>query len=141
VGVAVAAPFHLAFPVHDIESTRTFYRDVLGCDIGRESDHWIDIDFFGNQISAHVTDVVQPEMTSEVDGIDVPLRHLGAILDRSSWRALGERISSHGVEFLIPPTLRYEGQPGEQGTMFIRDPSGNGIEFKTFTNHGEVFAI
>ncbi len=78
-------------------------------------------------------------MTTEVDGIDVPLRHLGALLDRQSWDRLRERISSQGVEFLIPPTVRYEGKPGEQATMFIQDPSGNGIEFKTFTNADEVF--
>lgn len=139
MGVTMKAPFHLAFPIREIESARTFYRDVLGCQIGRESDHWIDIDFFGNQISGHVTDVVEPRTTTEVDGIDVPLRHLGALLDRQSWDTLRERISSHGVEFLIPPTVRYEGKPGEQATMFIQDPSGNGIEFKTFTNADEVF--
>lgn len=136
----MSAAFHLAFPVRDIESTRAFYRDVLGCAIGRETDRWIDIDFFGNQISAHVTDVEQPPMTSVVDSIEVPLRHLGVLLDSPSWRTLGERITSHGVEFLIPPTLRYEGRPGEQGTMFIQDPSGNGIEFKSFTHIDEVFA-
>ncbi len=136
----MSAAFHLAFPVRDIESTRVFYRDVLGCAIGRETDRWIDIDFFGNQISAHVTEVKQPSMTSVVDGVEVPLRHLGALLDSSSWRVLGERITSHGIEFLIPPTLRYEGKPGKQGTMFIQDPSGNGIEFKTFTHDDEVFA-
>ncbi len=135
----MSGAFHLAFPVTDIESTRAFYRDVLGCRVGRETDHWIDIDFFGNQISAHVTTVVELAMTSEVDGIDVPLRHFGAVLDSETWQALGERIAAHGVPFLIAPTIRFEGKPGEQGTMFIQDPSSNGIEFKTFTHSDEVF--
>jgi len=133
-------PFHLAFPIRDIEETRRFYRDVLGCGVGREAERWIDFDFFGHQISAHVVDRLDEAVpTNTVDGKQVPVRHFGAILPRSEWDAMVERLRSAGVEFLIGPYVRWEGEPGEQATMFVLDPSGNGLEFKSFADEDATF--
>lgn len=132
--------FHLAFAVNDIPSTRQFYQDVLGCRLGRETGHWLDIDFFGHQLSAHVSDNPPVEEGSEVDGIIVPLRHFGAVLAGDEWDALVARIEAAKVDFVLPPQLRYQGKKGEQRTFFIKDLSGNGLEFKTFTRQDEVFA-
>lgn len=132
-------PFHLAFPVRDIESTRRFYSETLGCEVGREAEHWIDFDLHGHQISAHVAppDAVA---TNPVDGEDVPVRHFGVILTMAEWRALEARLRAAGVEFLIEPQVRFAGQVGEQATMFLRDPSGNALEFKAFADDGRIFA-
>ncbi len=132
-------PFHLAFPVRDIESTRRFYSETLGCEVGREAEHWIDFDLHGHQISAHVAppDAVA---TNPVDGEDVPVRHFGVILTMAEWRALEARLRGAGVEFLIEPQVRFAGQVGEQATMFLRDPSGNALEFKAFADDGRIFA-
>jgi hypothetical protein len=134
-------PFHLAFPVTDIEATRSFYAGVLGCRVGREDVRWIDFDFFGHQISAHLVDA--PEggpPTNVVDEKDVPVRHFGAILEWGAWHALVDRLRQEGIAFLIEPHIRFTGQPGEQATLFIVDPSGNALEFKSFKDMSRVFA-
>lgn len=138
--MAAIPVFHLAFPVQDLAATKAFYVQVLGCALGREASHWVDIDFFGHQLSAHLNADERSMATSEVDGIEVPLRHFGAVLQRSDWDALAARIRAAGVAFLIEPTLRYAGKPGEQGTFFILDPAGNGLEFKSFTRAVDLFA-
>lgn len=131
--------FHLAFPVSDIAATRQFYHEVLLCPIGRESERWIDFNFYGHQISAHLSDDASVTATNPVDGEAVPVRHFGAILDMPAWRNLVERLEKHGVEFLIPPQIRFAGQTGEQATLFIRDPSGNALEFKGFVDQELIF--
>ena len=134
-------PFHLAFPVNDIEATRRFYVDVLGCRLGREAERWIDFDFFGHQISAHLVD--RPDLvaaTNLVDGDDIPGRHVGAVLPWADWHALRDRLREVGVRFLVEPHIRFQGEPGEQATMFITDPSGNAIELKSFQDPARLFA-
>lgn len=133
--------FHLAFPVTDLEASRGFYVEVLGCRVGRESERWIDFDFYGHQITAHLA----PEesgvaSTNPVDGHPVPVRHFGVILPWDDWHALSARLSGAGVAFLIPPHVRFRDQPGEQATLFITDPSGNGLEFKSFRDARRLFA-
>jgi hypothetical protein len=132
-------PFHLAFPVNDIESTRQFYSGLLGCEIGRESESWIDINFFGHQITAHAVGV-EPPPTNPVDGKRVPVPHFGAILEWDAWHALADRLKAEEVDFLIGPYLRFEGQIGEQATLFVTDPSGNALEFKSFKDIRGAFA-
>ena len=134
------AAFHLAFPVKSIGITKMFYHEVLGCPVGRSSDQWIDFDFFGHQISAHVSgeDGLNGEM-SEVDGKRVPLRHFGAILNIDDWEVLAQKLKVSGAEFILDPQMRYKGETGEQYIMFVRDPSGNALEFKAYTNGSEVF--
>jgi len=134
-------PFHLAFPIRDIESTRWFYGKILGCEIGRETEKWIDFNFFGHQLSAHVSpEECTGRATSRVDGKDVPLRHFGIVLQWEDWEKLAGRLKNNNVEFLIEPGVRFAGKPGEQGTFFIIDGSGNGLEFKTFKNMDNLFA-
>ncbi len=134
-------PFHLAFPVLNIEDTRRFFVDVLGCKVGREAEKWIDFDFFGHQISAHVKpEECEAAATNGVDGDAVPVRHFGAVLEWSEWEALLERVKAAGTEFIIEPRIRFEGQPGEQGIFFVKDPAGNAMEFKTFKNMDNLFA-
>ncbi|MEO0817377.1 MAG: VOC family protein [Pseudomonadota bacterium] len=134
------APFHLAFPVHDLAAARAFYGGVLGCAEGRSSDQWIDFDFHGHQIVAHLApgECALPS-TSRVDKCDVPVRHFGLVLDMETWRDLSARLMGE-VEFIIPPQIRFEGEPGEQATMFFSDPSGNAIEMKAFADRGQLFA-
>ena len=133
--------FHLAFPVRDLAETRAFYGDLLGCPEGRSSEDWVDFDLHGHQIVAHLAPVaVAAGATSLVDGEDVPVRHFGVILDLSAWQALSDRLTASGVSFLIPPQIRFRGQPGEQATMFFLDPSGNALEFKAFADDAMVFA-
>lgn len=134
-------PFHIAFPVHDLEVARGFYGGLLGCPEGRSSDRWIDFDLFGHQIVAHL----KPGMTVEahhnpVDGHDVPVPHFGVVLRMDRWEALAERLKSAGVAFVIEPYVRFKGQVGEQATMFFLDPSGNALEFKAFADMGQLFA-
>ena len=133
-------PFHLAFPVTDLAATERFYCDLLGCRVGRRDARWIDLDFFGHQISAHLVDRV-PEGAShnEVDGDAVPVRHFGAVLPWADWEALAATLDAAGVDFLIRPRIRFEGAPGEQGTFFVRDPSGNAVELKTFRDLASMF--
>ncbi|MDT8409118.1 MAG: VOC family protein, partial [Wenzhouxiangellaceae bacterium] len=134
--------FHLALPVTDLAQTRIFYQEVLGCTPGRESDNWVDLDFFGHQLVLHrVEPADHPAGASNVvDGHDVPAGHFGPVLEWADWEALAERLTGHGVEFVIAPYLRFEGRAGEQGTFFIKDPSGNHLEFKTFRDIGMLFA-
>jgi len=134
-------PFHLAFPVHDLAAARAFYGDVLGCREGRSSDHWIDFDFGGHQIVAHLDESLRaPGATSAVDGHDVPVPHFGIVLAMDDWRALAARVEAAGIPFGIAPYVRFAGQPGEQATMFFRDPSGNALEFKAFADDAMLFA-
>lgn len=134
-------PFHLAFPVHDLAQAKDFYGRVLGCELGRETEGWVDINFFGHQLSAHLcADLPQEKITSDVDGVQVPLRHFGAVLDWAEWEKLGERIKNHGVKFVIEPMTRYRGKRGEQATMFLLDPSGNALEFKALKQPEYLFA-
>lgn len=134
-------PFHLAFPVHDLAAARAFYGGTLGCREGRSSDHWIDFDLYGHQIVAHLSDAARAvEATNAVDGHDVPVPHFGVILTMADWRALAARLTDAGVAFGIAPHIRFAGQPGEQATMFFRDPSGNALEFKAFANDSQIFA-
>lgn len=135
------SPFHLAFPVTDLEATRRFYVDVLGCRVGREAARWIDFDFFGHQISAHLVDEPGAAIpTNPVDGDDVPVRHFGAILEWRAWHALVERLRGLGVQFLIEPHIRFVDEPGEQATLFVVDPSGHALEFKSFRDMRQIFA-
>ena len=126
-------PFHLAFPVHDLAAARTFYRDTLGCAEGRSSERWIDFDFYGHQIVAHLDPAIRPaEIANEVDGHDVPVPHFGVVLAKADWEALAARVTAAGIVFGIEPHTRFPGDAGEQSTMFFRDPSGNALEFKAF---------
>jgi extradiol dioxygenase family protein len=132
--------FHLAFPVRDLEEARAFYGGLLGCAEGRSSPEWVDFDFHGHQIVAHLAPATEALATNPVDGEDVPVRHFGVILDLASWRALADRLEAAGVRFIIPPQVRFQGQPGEQATLFFLDPSGNALEFKAFADDARVFA-
>ncbi|WP_200975095.1 VOC family protein [Echinicola sp. 20G] len=134
-------PFHLAFPVKNIEDTRAFYQGVLGCEIGRSTDKWIDFNFFGHQLSAHVKpDELSKALANEVDGKQVPVRHFGAVLPWEEWHDLAEKLKANGMDFIIEPGIRFEGQVGEQATMFFLDPSGNALEFKSFKDPSQIFA-
>ena len=134
-------PFHLAFPIRDIEETRLFYRDVLGATVGREAERWIDFDFYGHQISAHVLDEPEADPAcNQVDGRAVPVRHFGLVLPMPEWESLRDRFAEAQIDFLIEPHIRFVGLPGEQATMFLTDPSGNGLEFKAFADHNSIFA-
>ena len=134
-------PFHLAFPVLNIQETKDFYGNVLGCEIGREDKKWVDFNFFGHQLSAHVKpDELNNTKKNEVDGKSVPVRHFGVILPWEDWNILSEKLKSIGTSFIIDPYIRFEGEVGEQGTMFFLDPSGNTLEFKTFKDPSQIFA-
>ncbi len=133
-------PFHLAFPVDDIDQARIFYTDVLGCAIGRKSERWIDFNFFGHQITAHLVRQEHNKATNDVDGDSVPIGHFGLILEWDAWHALRDRLESRNVAFIIGPRIRFQGQAGEQATLFIHDPSGNALEFKSFRNDRQIFA-
>lgn len=132
--------FHLAFPVSDLDETRRFYVEALGCVEGRSAEKWIDFDFFGHQISAHLRpDECAEVQGNEVDGDQVPVRHFGAVLEWEAWHRFVERLKSHDVPFIIEPKIRFKGKPGEQATVFLRDPSGNALEFKSFRNPERLF--
>jgi uncharacterized protein len=134
-------PFHLAFPVHDLDAARAFYGGLLGCREGRSSAQWVDFDFFGHQIVAHLVPGAGTGAGSNaVDGHDVPVPHFGAVLDMAAWRKLADRLEAADVDFAIPPTIRFAGEPGEQATMFFRDPSGNALEIKAMADPGNLFA-
>jgi extradiol dioxygenase family protein len=133
--------FHLAFPVLDLEQTRSFYKDVLGCTEGRSSERWVDFDFFGHQITAHLESSEEGAIsTNFVDGENVPVRHFGAILEWNEWHKLSESLQNQQIEFIIKPQIRFQGQVGEQATLFIKDPSGNVLEFKSFQDESNIFA-
>jgi len=133
--------FHLAFPVTDLAKTRAFYVDVLGCGVGRTSPRWIDFDFFGHQITCHLVARMPEVATNPVDGKQVPASHFGAILPWSDWHVLADRLQAANTDFLIEPYIRFRGEPGEQATLFLTDPSGNGLEFKSFKDPERVFAV
>ncbi|MGJ9420258.1 VOC family protein [Massilia sp. CMS3.1] len=133
--------FHLAFPVRDLAEARRFYGDLLGCPEGRSSDAWIDFNFHGHQVVAHLApDECGNASTNEVDGDNVPVRHFGAILPMTDWEALAAKLRAAGTRFVIEPHVRFKGQVGEQATMFFMDPSGNALEFKAFGDISQVFA-
>ena len=134
-------PFHLAFPVDDLEAARDFYKGLLGCGEGRSSPEWVDFDFHGHQIVAHLA----PEETTKVkagsvDGKNVPVRHFGAVLSMEEWQETADRLTAAGIDFVIEPYIRFKGQPGEQATMFFLDPAGNAIELKAFKDLNNLFA-
>lgn len=134
-------PFHLAFPVHDLALARRFYGGTLGCPEGRSADDWVDFDFYGHQIVAHLAPAeVGSVQHNAVDGHGVPVRHFGVVLPMAEWQALAERLRGQGMAFLIEPYIRFAGQPGEQATMFFADPSGNALEIKAFADIGRLFA-
>jgi extradiol dioxygenase family protein len=133
--------FHLAFPVRDLAQAREFYGGLLGCEEGRSSDTWVDFNLFGHQIVAHLSENAGPARTAnKVDADDVPVPHFGVILEMDEWKALAGRLREAGVEFVIEPKVRFRGEVGEQATMFLLDPSGNALEFKSFGDMTRVFA-
>jgi extradiol dioxygenase family protein len=132
--------FHLAFPVRSLAEARAFYGDLLGCAEGRSADDWVDFDFHGHQIVAHLAPAEAAAATNAVDGEDVPVRHFGLILDPADWEAVAVQLRAAGADFIIEPQTRFAGEPGEQSTLFIRDPSGNALEFKAFADEGMIFA-
>ncbi len=132
--------FHLAFPVHDLEAARAFYGGVLGCPEGRSASDWVDFDLCGHQIVAHLVAERETVAAHDVDGEEVPVRHFGLILDPLAWRGMADRLRQAKVRFLIAPQTRFAGQPGEQSTLFVLDPSGNALEFKAFADEAMIFA-
>lgn len=133
------APFHLAFPVRDLEEARAFYGGVLGCEEGRSSDHWIDYSLYGNQIVAHLCGSTSQADRSDVDGHGVPVPHFGVVLSMKEFDDLASRVRAAGVKFELEPQIRFKGLPGEQATMFFKDPSGNALEFKAFADMSQLF--
>lgn len=134
-------PFHLAFPVDDLADARTFYGGVMGCAEGRSSDEWIDFDFYGHQIVTHLAPGgAGDKRSNHVDGHGVPVPHFGIVLTMEDWRQLADRLRAADTEFVIEPTVRFKDQPGEQATMFLRDPAGNALEFKAFADDAQIFA-
>lgn len=134
-------PFHLAFPVDDLDRAREFYGNLLGCEEGRSDTHWIDFSLYGHQIVTHL-DVHRPpnQMTNPVDGENVPVPHFGVVLTMDDWNRLADRLRASDIAFVIEPTVRFKGQVGEQATMFFHDPSGNALEFKAFADDSQLFA-
>lgn len=136
-------PFHLAFPVHELEAARNFYGALLGCREGRSDRDWVDYDFFGHQIVAHVAPAAvaaRGEDRNAVDGEAVPVPHFGVVLPMDEWQALADRLTDAGLQFIIEPTVRFRDRPGEQATMFFRDPSGNALEIKAMADPDTLFA-
>lgn len=134
--------FHLAFPVKELEKTLVFYRDLLGCKTGRSSDRWIDFDFWGHQVVAHLSpDDAGKSASNKVDGHEVPAKHFGVILEWEEFEKLAARLKDHHQKFIIEPYIRFKGEPGEQATMFLTDPSGNALEFKAFRDDSQIFAV
>jgi extradiol dioxygenase family protein len=134
-------PFHLAFPVRDLAEARAFYGGLLGCREGRSSESWVDFDFFGHQIVAHLSAAGSAsDPTNEVDGEQIPVRHFGVVLPWDEFPVMERRLRERGARFLVEPTVRFRGKPGEQATMFVMDPSGNALEFKAFRDPKRIFA-
>jgi len=134
-------PFHLAFPVTSLAKARSFYGDLLGCSEGRSSDEWVDFNFYGHQIVAHLSPhEAGHHHTSEVDGDNVPVRHFGMVLDMHEWERLATKLKDAQTQFVIEPHIRFKGQVGEQATMFFLDPCGNAVEFKAFADPSRLFA-
>jgi extradiol dioxygenase family protein len=132
--------FHLAFPVSSLAEARAFYGGLLGCPEGRSADDWVDFDFHGHQLVAHLALAEAAAATNAVDGEDVPVRHFGLILAMADWTALAARLKAAGARFIIEPQTRFIGEPGEQATLFVTDPSGNALEFKAFADEAMIFA-
>ena len=138
---APLCPFHLAFPVNDLAAARAFYGELLGCSEGRSSPDWIDFNFYGHQVVAHLAPSETGEAaTNAVDGHGVPVLHFGVVLPMDDWNAAAEKLTKAGIEFVIKPYIRFKGEPGEQATMFFKDPSGNAVEMKAFANIDSLFA-
>lgn len=140
--MAKIQPFHLAIPVTTLEENRIFYRETLGCEEGRSSDHWVDFNFFGHQLVIHVQEP-QPEPVGKgnpVDGKDVPIPHFGVVLEWDTFQKLAAQLKAKNIQFVIEPYIRFEGKIGEQATMFFKDPSGNALEFKAFKDIDQLFA-
>ena len=133
--------FHLAYTVNDLDSTRRFYGDLLGCQEGRSTENWVDFDFFGNQLSLHIGQTIKELVSdSKVDNVEVPLPHFGCVIDWDLFHNLADKLKSAGILFIIEPTIRFEGMPGEQAAMFLEDYSQNVLEFKSFRNPNEIFS-
>lgn len=136
-----AIPFHLAVPVRNLDEARAFYGDLLGCGEGRSAADWVDFNFFGHQLVAHLVDKCsESNAYNPVDGHDVPVPHFGVVLSMSDWQSLADMLAAAGIQFLIEPGIRFKGEVGEQATMFFRDPSGNALEFKAFEDMNQLFA-
>jgi uncharacterized protein len=134
-------PFHLAFPVDNLDAARRFYGELLGCAEGRSAEHWVDFDLHGHQIVAHLApEQVRKRSTNLVDGENVPVPHFGLVLPMAEWKRLARRLQNAGADFVIAPTIRFEGQPGEQAAMFLLDPAGNALEFKAMADPANLFA-
>ena len=134
-------PFHLAFPVDDLAAARRFYGELLGCPEGRSSDEWIDFDLHGHQIVAHLApEAARARASNPVDGEYVPVPHFGVVMPMAAWKQMADRLQAAGTRFVIEPTVRFEGQPGEQATMFFLDPAGNALEFKAMADPAKLFA-
>jgi hypothetical protein len=139
--MSALVPFHLAFPVTSLAKARAFYGELLGCPEGRSSDDWVDFNFYGHQIVAHLSpDEAGHRNASAVDGHNVPVRHFGAVLPMAAWQAMADRLRAAGIQFVIEPYIRFKGQVGEQATMFFLDPCGNALEFKAFADPSRLFA-
>ncbi|TPV34123.1 glyoxalase [Paucihalobacter ruber] len=135
------SPFHLAIPVHNLAECRIFYRDILNCEEGRSSDHWVDFNFFGHQLVIHYKPKSDAELhTNPVDGKDVPVPHFGVVLDWEVFHQFADDLKTKGIQFIIAPYIRFQGQVGEQATMFFKDPAGNALEFKSFKDMSQIFA-
>ncbi|MEO1136357.1 MAG: VOC family protein [Pseudomonadota bacterium] len=135
-------PFHLAIPVDDLDAAEAFYGELFGCPRGRRSERWIDFNFFGHQLVTHLApEECRRAETSDVDGKQVPVKHFGVVLDAVDWRRLADRLSEAGTAFIIEPGIRFQGEPGEQGTFFLLDPAGNALEFKYFEDINQLFAV
>lgn len=137
-------PFHLAIPVYNLEEARIFYRETLGCEEGRSSDHWVDLNFFGHQLVIHLRDAppagASDEASNAVDGLNVPIPHFGVVLEWEVFQKFAKELEQKKVKFVVAPYVRFEGRVGEQATMFFKDPSGNALEFKAFRNINQLFA-
>ena len=134
------SPFHLAIPVNNITKCKIFYKEILGCNEGRSSDNWVDFDLFGHQLVIHFQESNNKNLhTNPVDGKDVPIPHFGVILEWENFKIFSSKLEKKGVEFIIKPYIRFEGEPGEQATMFFKDPSGNALEFKSFKDSSQIF--
>ncbi len=135
------SPFHIAIPVHNLEACRTFYREVLNCEEGRSSDHWVDFNFFGHQLVIHYkAKSLEDTTTNAVDGKAVPVPHYGVVLDWDVFHTFAETLKQKDIQFIIAPYIRFEGLVGEQATMFFKDPAGNALEFKAFKDNNQLFA-
>ena len=138
--IVIMRPFHLAFPVTDLKSTKSFYVDILKCEVGRSSDVWIDFNMFGHQVVAHLVDKNNHPASNSVDGDEVPASHFGVVLTMYQWKELKNHLLEQKIQFIIEPKIRFKGEAGEQATMFFKDPSGNALEFKAFNDDNQIFA-